>query len=244
MRTYCEIRKTTARLVLSCFFMILLTIGCAQNIPLRKDARGGDQPPVQSDEGISTTATLKMKPTASAQKLGQHLTIHMTKELRDLVVRVKPSNIPLSNSYDIPIGDSLIANLEATVGSLFGTTSVSTDLNTPASKGATLDVVLKEHEFNIALSVFGTHTARLLFAWTLNDQSGSINLPVSTETSGSSKMSSGELLVHLLPLQTALATGYRASIGRAVDDALAKAIDQVITAIQTTYKGNNIPPKP
>jgi hypothetical protein len=222
--------------------MILLSIGCAQNIPLRKDTPTGEQTSTQGTEGVSTAATLKMKPVASARKLGPHITIHMTKELRDLVVRVKPSNIPLSNSYDVPIGDSLASNLEATVGSLFETTSVSTDLDTPAGKGATLDVVLKEHEFNIALSVFGTHTARLLFAWTLYDESGGIHLPMNTETSGSNKMTSGELMVHLLPLQTALATGYRASIGRAVDDALGKAIDQIITAIQKAYKGNNSAP--
>jgi hypothetical protein len=205
-------RRQFTALIVAC--AVALTTGCAatitQPIPYRPSLR------------------LQAAPT---EKIDRALTVRMSEQLGNLVATVKPIDMPLAITYTFAIGNSLKANLANTLGSMF--TKVTIDTSNPAPGNIaplTLNVELKSYELTIAPTIFGTHSTQLNVQYTLDDEHGTRLLTLLTETHGTSAGTTGELLGRVfVPGEVSQSSGYRASIGRAYDQALAQSIDALAT---------------
>jgi hypothetical protein len=168
---------------------------------------------------------------APTDKIDSALTVRMTEQLSNLVATVKPLDMPLTMSYTFAIGESLKSNLTNTLRAVFSKVTIDTSTLRQANIAPfTLNVELKSYELNIAPSIFGTHSSRLNIQYTLDDERGTRLLSLLTDTSGTSAGTSTELLGRVFVQGEAFqSSGYRASIGRAYDEALARSINELTT---------------
>lgn len=189
--------------------MLVLVAGCAQTIPCQSNLRL-DLPAGQKQTG--------------------KLTIRMADELRPLVVTVKPVKMPLTTSYKFQIGKTLEGNLTNTLGGLFQTVQVSTQaIEDIRSAPFVLEPELLDHRIKIGASIFSSHKAHLAIRYSFY-RSGKKVFTLETQTDGTSAMESSEIVGHVVVSLASAgggARGYRQSIGRAYDQALAKSIDEL-----------------
>lgn len=190
-------------------------------------------------QGIPYTLSLRLRlAESSAEKLHQQLTVHMTEELAYLVVTSKPVNIPGTIAYTFPVGESVRVNLKNTLASLFGTVDVSImPIERLKGKETVLDVELKTYDFHIAPSILGTHRAHLALQYSLYNERGNMLFTILTDTSGTSEMTSGEMWSRVvIPGEAFVSSGWRSSIGRAYDEALAKSIDELVPNLKRAWR--------
>lgn len=196
---------------LACCFLVffIALVGCTQRtIPYR--------------------VTLRVDPLPSEQKLKPQLTVRMQKELSKLVVTVR--------SLNFPVGESLIANFLTTLNPLFGAVQFSTlQLEQTKGKGCVLDVNLKSYDFRFARTILPTFSVKLVIEYGLYDENGNATTTFTTDTSCTSKLMTGGVVLGGI-FQPALGdVSYRNSIGRAYDEALAKSIDVLITNMKKAW---------
>ena len=191
----------------------LLTAGCVTTQPI----------PIHANLRLDIPA---------AQKQTDELTIRMTEELRRMNVTVHPIKMAMANSYSFEIGKSLESNLASALQDLFKTTRFSSlRLDDLSSSPFVLETELVNFEMKIGLSIFSAHTAKLGIRYSFY-KAGRKLFTIETKTEGTSEMHAGERWGHvMIPGETFNASGYRDSIGRAYDDALAKSLNELIGKI-------------
>lgn len=206
------------RIYLVIFLVWIVSAGCAQTIPYK--------------------GNLQIQPIPSEEKIKGKLTTLMSEKLKALVVTIKPVKIVGGTSYKFQIGQSMQANYLSTLGHLFQGVNISTQaLNELNDASYFLEVQLNKYDFYIAPSVFGTHTARLGIKYSFYEANKTPLFTIITETNGSSASTGLERWGRVfIPGEIVISSGYRNSIGRAYDEALAKSIDQLITFIMKTLK--------
>jgi len=187
----------------------VLLVGCAQTIPYR--------------------ASLDLD-IPGEEKRADELTIRMSEELRHLVVTVKPINLPGAIAYKFRIGGSLEANLTSALRALFATVHVSTlPLSELGAEASVLEVELEGYDLHIARTILGTHSAKLEIRYSVYGAGRRRLFTLETKSEGASAMSSAERTERFRANYRAIynAPGYRRSIGRAYDQALAQSIDKL-----------------
>lgn len=203
-------RNRILQLLTVSFFLTLLT-GCTQSIPIR--------------------ANLQLDIPAT-QKRTDELTIRMTEELRRMEINVQPIKMAMANSYKFEIGKSLESNLVSAFKYLFKSTSVSSlQLNDLSSLPFVLEADLVNFEMEIGKTIFSTHTAKLAIRYSFY-KTGHKLFSIETNTEGTNMMSADAIVGHvLIPGESLSASGYRGSIGKAYEDALAKSVNELVTKI-------------
>jgi len=206
-----ESRIRVCLLLLTGMTLAVFTTGCAQLIPCRANLR------------LNIPAT---------QKRTDELTIRMTEELRRLDIIVRPSKMPLTMSYKFQIGKSLEGNLASALQDIFSTTRVSSlPINDLKLAPFVLETELVNWDIHVGVSIFSAHTAKLAIRYSFY-QAGRQLFTLETKTDGSSSMTSGEIWGRvLIPGEVGYASGYRGSIGRAYDEALAKSVNELVGKI-------------
>lgn len=206
-----------------CILAISLSLsGCAKTVPYN--------------------AKLRLAGGPREQVLKQKLVVHMTDEQSKLVVNIKPLDIPGTNSYNFPVGESLKANLTNTLLPLFGSVELSTlDMDQYKGKAAVLDVDLKSYNLHIGPSILDAHSAALVISYALYDEDGKAVNAFTTDTSSTSKMTEEERDTAykriFIPFGQHIYSGesYENAIGRVYDEALAKSIYVLITNIEKAW---------
>ena len=192
--------------------MVLLA-GCVQTIPYR--------------------ANLRLTIPAEERRT-EELTIRMSEELRSLVIKVKPIDIPGTIAYKFLIGKSLEANLTNTLSDLFDTVHVSTlPLSELGAQASVLEVELVNYDLHIAPSVFGTHSAKLDIRYSVYGAGRHQLFTLETNSEGTSAESKslewGRVYIPEYGFISTSPYRYRNTIGQAYDEALAKSIDKLVS---------------
>jgi hypothetical protein len=197
-------------------FVLLVFAGCAQTIPYK--------------------GNLQIQPIPSEERIRGKLKTLMSEKLKGLVVTIKPVKMPGATSYKFQVGQSMQTNYLNTLGPLFQDVKISAQtLNELSNTDYFLEVQLINYDFHIAPSIFGTHTAKLEIKYSFYDTNKAPLFTMTKETNGSSASTGVERWGRVfIPGEVVISSGYRNSIGRAYDEALAKSIDELIKLIQKT----------
>jgi hypothetical protein len=211
------LKKKTHQLLI--LFVLIVFAGCAQTIPYK--------------------ANLQLQPIPSEDKLNRNLTTLMSEKLKELVVTIKPIDIPGATAYRFQVGESMQTNFLNIFGQLFQDVKISTSsLIELSNTSYFLEVQLDNYDFHIAPSIFGTHTAKLQIRYSFYDTNKTLLFTITTETNGSSVSTQAEIWGRVyIPFEALVSSGYRNSIARAYDEALAKSIDELIKLIEKALKG-------
>lgn len=233
---------------LSCVVMAATIAGCATTQPIPYASRGlqlAETFPEEKFMGrcVSTGDPQKSleKPLAKP-KYDRQLTIRMNEEILKLVVTVKPLNIPGAMSLAFYVGESVKSNLENTLRPLFRSVNVSTSsLKEVTNKETVLDVDLKSYDFNIASSIFGTHTTKLTIQYSLYEEGGKNIFTILTNASGMGGETSHICMTmedlgrfYILRYPSTFAP-YIHRIGNSYDVAMARSIEELLAKLSEAW---------
>jgi len=246
-----NIRTFTIFLSLSCVVMVAAIVGCAttQSIPYATRGRHLDELPLgESFEGRCLIIQESSEKPVPEPKYDRELTLRINEEVTKLVVSVKPMNIPGTTSLVFHVGESMKSNLENTLRPLFRSVNFSTSpLKEVTNKGTVLDVELKSYDFNIASSIFGTHTSKLAIQYSLYEKEKNIFTYLADTSGGSRETSSicttmDDMKRFSIPTYPATYGPYVLSVGNSYDVALGRSLELLLDKLNEAWtppkKGN------
>jgi hypothetical protein len=178
---------------------------------------------------IPSTSNLKLRDAYYENLIEKDLIITMNKELYEKVLIVKPIKMPGAMGYEFQVGKAICSKLQFTMTDLFRAVNLDTSpIATAGSEDYLVNVDLKDHKIKIGATIASEHIIRVVVEYTLYDSDENVLFTLLTDNIGTGMMSakevSGRTRGNMFDLIEA--KGYRASIGRAYDEALIMSVDK------------------